>query len=347
MELDLPTFLVTMYTLVDDLYKTYCAPHKPVRCGAKPQLSDSEVVTVSLLVQWQQSRSERACLRKIAQQWRGFFPRLLSQSAFNRRARDLAGVLCLLGPLVSEHLSPLLLGPAAYEVLDGVPVPLMRRCRGERHRLFAQEAAVGRGGSDRDFYYGVKLFRAVDAHGLITGFVFGPANTEERWLADALLHWRRDPSAPPPTAAALAPVLDTLAYHQRPRQGPTGPLRPALAAGVPADGPYLADRGLTGQSWTPHWRRDYGACVLTKADYAPRPTAADQAAASRWLSRLRQRIETLNQLLCDRFGLKFPRARSPWGLLARLGAKIAACNLALPINHLYHRPTFAVFDIFE
>jgi hypothetical protein len=271
MELDLPTFLSTLYTLVDDLYKTHLAPHKPVRPGPAPQLSDSEVLTLALLAQWQQDRSERAFLRLVAHQWRAYFPRLLSQSAFNRRARDLAGVLGVLGPLVSRQFGPHLVEPAAYEVLDGVPVPLLHRCRGNRHRLFANEAAVGRGGSDKDYYYGVKLFLAVNAPGLITGFVFGPANTEEHWRADALLRWRQDPTAPVPTAAALAPLLDPLPYHQRPRQGPTGPVLPALAAGAPAPGPYLADCGLRGTSWVRHWPRDYGATVLTKADYALPP----------------------------------------------------------------------------
>jgi len=226
-------------------------------------------------------------------------------------------------------------------------VPLMRRCRGNRHRLFANEAAVGRGGSDKDFYYGVKLFLAVNEQGLITGFVFGPANTEERWLADALLRWRRDPTAPAPAAAALAPVLDILPYHQRSRQGPTGPLLPALAAGPPAPGPYLADGGLSGKSWVSHWQRAYGAAVLTKADYAARPTEDAQAAARRWLGGLRQRIETLNQVLSDRLGLQFPRARSLWGLRARLGAKIAACNLAIVVNALFQRPAFSLFNVFE
>ena len=43
------------------------------------------------------------------------------------------------------------LGVPAYEVLDGVPVPLMRRWRGERQRCFAHEAAIDCGGSDRDW----------------------------------------------------------------------------------------------------------------------------------------------------------------------------------------------------
>jgi hypothetical protein len=78
-----------------------------------------------------------------------------------------------------------------------------------------------------------------------------------------------------------------------------------------------------------------------------RPTQADQAAAARRLCGLRQRIETINHLLSDRLGLKFPRARRLWGLRARLGAKVAACNLAIVVNLLCQRPTFSLFNVFE
>ena len=308
-------------------------------------MSDSEVLTLVLLAQWRPDRSESGFLRLVAQRWRSYFPRLLSQSAFNRRARDLAGVLCALGPLVSQVVAHRLGCAAAYETLDGVPVPLMRRCRGARHRLFANEAAVGRGGSDRDWYYGVKLLCAVTAQGLISGFVLGPANTEERWLADALLHWRVDPSAPAPSAAALAPLLDTLPYHQRPRPGPTGPLGPRRGAGVAPTCPYVADLGFRGSAWQQHWARDYSACVLTTADYVATQAPPARAAACRWLSSHRQVGETLNALLSERLGLKFPRARTWWGLLARLGTKIAACNLAIFLNYLFDRPPFALFAV--
>jgi hypothetical protein len=199
-DLDLDTFLVTVYVVVDEEYQQRCAPAKPVRPGRCPVLADSEVLTLGLLAQWQQRRSERAFLRFARTGLRAYFPRLLSQSAFNRRLRDLAGVLAHLVPAIAARTRALL-GPSAYQVLDGVPVPLARRCRGQRHRVFANEAAIGRGGSDHDWFYGVRLVLAVDAHGSVTGAVGGPANTEEHWLADALFRWRAAPGAPPPTAA--------------------------------------------------------------------------------------------------------------------------------------------------
>jgi hypothetical protein len=329
MELDLDTFLTTVYCVVDDLYRAEFAPAKPVRPGPKPELSDGEVLTLMALAQWQRGRSERRFVAYAARHWRAYFPRLLERSAFNRRARDLAGVLCALGPRVAARLAALA-GAPAYEALDGVPVPLMRRCRGGRHRLFADDAGIGRGGSDREWYYGVELIAAVDQRGAISGFVLIPASTEERWGAEALLRWRAAPDAPAPTAAELAPVLGPAHRRRGQRLGPTGPIGGRPGAGAPAAGPYLTDRGLRGRAWQRHWAADYGATVL--------------AGASRGLRSLRQVVESAFNALTDALGLTFPRARGHWGLLARVGAKVAAFNLALLLNHLFDRPPFSLFD---
>ena len=84
--------------------------------------------------------------------------------------------------------------------------------------------------------------------------------------------------------------------------------------------------------------------MLTKGEFAPRPTVEDQQAAQSWFSGLRQVVETVNCGLDRMFGLKSPRARSWWGVLTRRGAKIAAFNLAVYLNYLFDRQPFAFFD---
>lgn len=337
MDLDQDTFLTTVYTVVDEIYSSEYAPTKPPRCGKKPVLADSEVLTLVLLAQWRQDRSERAFLRFARRDLLGYFPNLLSQSAFNRRARDLVGVLGHLGPAIAAQTRALTGFTTPYQVIDGVPVPLARRCRGQHHRLFANEAAIGRGGSDHDWFFGVRVVLAVDDLGQITGAVSGPANTEEHWLGEALFRWRADETAPPPRSAELAEVLGPAHRNHGQRQGPTGPIGLRYAVGATADCSYLADLGYRGTNWAEHWRTSYGAAVLTKADY---PNKSDR----KWFSRRRQIVETVNGLLADCFGLNFPRARCPWGLYTRLAAKIAALNLMVHINHLFGRPNLARID---
>jgi hypothetical protein len=344
MDLDVDTFLVTVYCVCDDLYRAHWATSFERRCGAKPRLSDSEVLTLAVLAQFEPHRSERAFVRLVQAHWRAYFPHLLSHSAFHRRVRALGTALCALGPLLARELEAVLGERCSYEVWDGVPIPLMRRCRGRRQRLCADAAGFGHGGSDRELYYGMHLLAAVTAQGAIRGFVVGPAATSEYWLAEARLRWRRDPRAPAPTARELAALLGPRHCVGGQRVGPTGPLGPSQGVGRPASGPALADLGFTGRAWRAHWRRDYGAAVLTKADYA---AVADERARARWTSWLcgvRQVVETAFGCLAERLGITFPRGRSQWGVWLRLAAKVAAHNATLYVNALVGRPTFAPFN---
>jgi hypothetical protein len=339
--LDPATLVTALYCTIDDLHREHFAHRKPVRPGRRPELSDSEVLTLMVLAQWRTDRSERAFLAYATTHLRAYFPRLLHQSAFNRRARDLMGVLCAMGPALRRRALAILDLPLpAYEVLDGVPVPLMRRCRGNQHRLFRDEAAIGRGGSDKEWFYGIKLLGGVDAHGFLSGFVAGPANTEERWLAEALLRWRQDPSSPVPSSAELAQVLGPTHRAGGRRQGPTGPLGPRPGVGEPSPVVAIADLNYAGATWSRHWRHDYGATVLTEAEFQAL-AEPDRRHATRRLHGLRQKIETAFNLLVGSLGLKYPRARTLWGLYTRLGAKAAAYNFILFINHLTGRPPFS------
>lgn len=335
MTVEIDTFLVALYTVVDDLYQATAAAHKPVRRGAPAMMSDSEVLTLCILGQWR-GNSERDLLRYAAQHWRSYFPCLLDQSAFNRRARDLAGVLTALVPAVAQALGAAL---APYEVLDGVPVPLARRGRGQHHRLFAEEAGIGRGGTDRDWYYGVEALLAVSADGLVTGFVLGNPRTDDRWLADALLTWRADPTATPLTPADLPPS------HRAGggRAGPVGPIWPRGAVGAPATGEYVSDGGFTGPVWQGHWRADCRAVVLTPRDVACQRHHPARCQFARW----RQVIERVNDHLEHRFHLWFPQAKTRWGLLTRIAAKLLAHNLAIQLNRLFDRPAFAATTLFS
>jgi hypothetical protein len=341
MTLDLDTFLPAVYCMVDDRYRARYRPVKPARPGHRPELSDSEVLTLAVLGQWHPRGSERGFLRFVRQYWSAYFPRLLSQNAFNRRVRDLAGVLCDLVTALDAAVVDAVGTTGGYQVLDGVPVPLASRCRGGRHRLFADSAAFGVGGSDKDWFYGIRLLACIRPIGTVSGFVYGPANTGERWLLEALVRWREHPTAPVPTAAELAPVLGPSHHGTGRRLGPTGPIGGRCGAGTPSPAPYLADCGFTGTRWARHWNTAYGATVLTKADYRPGP---QQRAARHWLSRHRQTIETAFGWLTDFLGLARPRAKTDWGLLARLGAKLAAFNLGVWINYQFGRPPFAFFN---
>ena len=334
MTLDLDTFLTALYTIVDDLYQERYAHTKPRRPGRRPVLSDSEVLTLSVCAQWFGS-SERAFVRYASRHWRDYFPRLLSQSSINRRCRDLAGVMSDMTAAVAERLDA---HTSSYQAIDTVPVPLMRRCRGERHLLFGHEASIGRGGSDRDWYYGCKLMLAVTEDGAITGFLLAPASTEDRWVAECLMCWRTDWRRTPRSAQDMPRKRNGRRYL-----GPTGPIWPRFAVGQLSDSPYVADDGFFGEAWQPIWLTDYAAAVLTARSYRGANSRRLRREHHRW----RQIVETVNGRLEDTFHLHFPRARSMWGLLSRVAAKLTALNLGIWLNRHFGRPGLALATLFN
>lgn len=331
MTIELDTFLTAVYVIVDELYQTYAAPHKPVRPGPKPRLSDSEVLTLTLCQQWL-GTSERALGRFAAAHWRAYFPHLIGQSAFNRRVRDLSGVLVQLVPHLAEALGAAL---RPYQVVDGLPLPLARRCRGQCHRLFGDEADIGRGGSDRDWYFGCQLWVAVTDDGVLTGFVLAPASCEGRWVADALLCWRHDQRAAPWGADDIPRAR----RWYKPYRGPTGPIWPRAGVGHWSTTPYLADDGLAGAAWAPHWQDDYGARVLTKQALGQGPAVA---AARQQHCGWRQIVETVGQTLTTVFGVSFPGVKTRWGLVTQVAAKLLAFNVGIWLNRQFGRPDLAM-----
>lgn len=218
--------------------------------------------------------------------------------------------------------------------LDTTPVPLARLCRGKHHRLFADDAAIGRGGSDKHFYYGCAVLLALADDGPVTGFVVGPASTEGRWLFDALLGWRADPAMP------LWQVADIPVPRKRRGGyvGPTGQRWWPGSVGSPALVPYITDAGFTGRAWHEHWRVDTGATVFTSASYGTDPAPCLVRTHQRW----RQLVETINAILADALHLAYPQAKTPWGVLSRIAAKCAALNVGIWINRFLGRPDLAI-----
>ena len=86
--MDLDSFLVSLYVLVDDWWKLNRSLEPP-KTGRPALLTDSEVITLAILAQWPRFRSERDFWRFASSHLRSYFPTLCCQSQFNRRVRAL------------------------------------------------------------------------------------------------------------------------------------------------------------------------------------------------------------------------------------------------------------------
>lgn len=323
MALDLETFLTTLYVLTDDLYKQYVAPKMPASGGPEASLSDSEVLCLGLAAQWRAGvpwKTERGFQRYACKHLRPLFPGMTTQAAFNRRLRRLWGAFILLQQAVAREL-----GCADdCQIMDCAPVPVARGARSFHPGHLAHIARVGKGGNDR-YFYGLHLLLVVSASGVATGWTLASGNVQDRWLAELLLSSRAGtPRLEGPKQADGTPRLGA----------PSDYVGPTQSCGEACGSPILADLGYCGQDWQHHWQQDYQATVLT-------PPVTEAHSARQWFSSVRQAIETAFANLCDSFGLQFPQAHTLWGLLTRIGAKLAAYNLGILINRLNGRPDLA------
>lgn len=293
--LDLDTFLTALYTVVDDLYRERLAEWLHRR-GPEPELSDSEVLTLSVCAEWGSWDSERAFWRFVRKRLGHLFPRAIDQSGFNRRRRALYPALTRIQAAIADRLGANL---DRERILDTKPVPVMVLKRhDDRGLVFDGHAAVGWCQAKRLYYYGFKLVLTLTLDGVIVRYELVPANTDDR--------------------EAAAEVLE------------------------PGCG-YWADKGFYSRERKAEWLEGYGARVRAEPhrDYKtewPRELV-------RMAHRVRQTIEVVNAQLTEQFRIERTRARTLWGLVTRVQAKLAAHTFGVYLNTLSGRPALALKDL--
>jgi hypothetical protein len=333
--MDMDTFLTTLYVVVDDWYKAEIGRREHV--GARERMGDSEVLTVALAGQWRKGvpwASERGVVRWMQCHGRGWFPRMLGRSAFNERVRQLWGLFIRLQQVVAGWLNQ---PTDVYECLDAVPLVAMSNGQAKReagHWLW--ESQVGHGGTSGSFFVGDHLLASVTARGVVTGWLVGNADINDRWLLTAFL------SARAGQPELVAPPTATHARHADRATPPVGHIGAFQAVGQTRTGLYLADRGFNSRRWHSLWATRYGATVLS----VPSSNDPDRAAWSRqaclFLASHRQIIDTVFGWLNQVFAFEHLNAHSRWGQYTRIAAKLAAYHLGLWFNQSLGRPLGAL-----
>jgi len=185
--MDLDSFLVSLYVLVDDWWRVSrhsSTPPRPGRPGRPALLTDSEVLTLAILAQWPRFRSERDFWRFADAHLRGYFPDLCSQGQLNRRIRALEPQMRALQQALAGGLAD---PSAVYRVLDTTLVAAIVRVRASRKGLFCGQATFGRSASKTEWVYGFKVALVVDPEGVITAFGLAQASSDERPIGEALV----------------------------------------------------------------------------------------------------------------------------------------------------------------
>jgi len=182
--ISIPDLLTYVYVLVDDWYQAQGASYLKGKPGAKPVFSDSEVITLMVCMDFIPYPAETQFIEHIRSNYGSLFPRLLTQSQFNRRARALR----LLVEMFRRYLLDQLGATRALDfLLDTKPVPMVGYKRSKAHSHFAGSAAYGVCASRNLKHFGYKLVCLSTLDGLPVICELVPANLDEREAAEAVL----------------------------------------------------------------------------------------------------------------------------------------------------------------
>jgi hypothetical protein len=168
-------FIIAVFCCVDDWFKAVTTKHPVQSRGFAPGLSDSEVMTVEIVAEYQRIDADSAIRQYFRRHWLEWLPGLASRSAFVRQAANLWQYKAMLQQHIATQLG-------AYEddvhLVDGIPMALCQFSRAPR-RSFPGAASYGYGAAKKQTY-GFHGHLLMSATGKITGFSLTPADGSER-----------------------------------------------------------------------------------------------------------------------------------------------------------------------
>jgi hypothetical protein len=175
--------LLIWYVYVDDAYQTLVRTRGRLRRrGPEPLFSDSEVITVALAIQTFFGGREEIGLWFLRQYHSDLFPQLVEASRFNRRRRQLSGVM----EIVRRQVTTLLIDPQdRVRVLDSAPIPACTYTRSSDCQTVSGREYASVMSSKGAKLYGHRFYATSSLEQVIDRWMLAPAAPNEGKLTVA------------------------------------------------------------------------------------------------------------------------------------------------------------------
>jgi hypothetical protein len=209
---------------------------------------------------------------------------------------------------------------ANWLALDSAPITTAESPRWKSARMSIWAAEAGFSPSKQQFFLGFRLHllvsnKLVSNKGAICDFVLSPANARERRVAEHLLaveaKWQARQSA----------------FLAKAR-------------------PVLADNGYCGD-WLASLFGKNGGALWYALRRSKKAKSEGEAALRAWHRGLRARIEGVFSSLEDQFQVEETRARSVWGVMTRVVAKLLSYMVGFVANEALDRPGTALKSLYR
>jgi hypothetical protein len=175
---DLDSLATALYVKTDDLLKAspQLAPYRP-EAGIAPQLSDAELVTLSMMQALPGFTSEARWIRHARSHLRHLFPYLPGQPGYNKRLRKATGLIQQVIRLLAVDTT---LWSDDVWVADSTPVECGRSRETVKRSDLAGWAEYSYCASHSRFFWGLRLHLVCTLHGLPVAFALTGAKADER-----------------------------------------------------------------------------------------------------------------------------------------------------------------------
>ena len=180
---ELNTLLTALYVLIDD----HVVPSRTGR-GRRPELSDSELLTLAVAQVLLGFSSERRWIRHVrsSPQWRAMFPYLPNQSGYHKRLKNAQVLLCQAIVTVAASC------PSWFDdmwMTDATPVPCAASRETVKRSDLAGHASYGYCASHSRYYWGFKLYLVCAGDGIPIMWCLANPKLGEREVVTALLEY--------------------------------------------------------------------------------------------------------------------------------------------------------------
>jgi hypothetical protein len=178
--------ITTWYAQVDDAYQRLCAKlSSPLRKrGPQPTMSDSEVITVALIIETFFQGHEEVGYAFVCQYLHDLFRNLIDLDRFNTRRRQLVGVI----EAIRRDLRNQIIDQSdRLRIVDSAPVTLMTYTRGSRCKSVVGSEYFGVVTSKKGTFFGLRLHATVTADQLIDQWLLAPASATDAKVLDELV----------------------------------------------------------------------------------------------------------------------------------------------------------------
>ena len=178
--------ITTWYSHVDEAYLRVCARlSRPVRKrGPEPTMSDSEVITVALIIETFFQGHEEVGYAFVCQYLGDLFRHLLDLDRFNLRRRRLVGII---EAIRRELRNQIIDHRDRVRIVDSAPITVMTYTRGSRCKTVLGREYFGVVTSKKGKFFGLRLHATVTAEQLIDEWLLAPASATDAKVLDELV----------------------------------------------------------------------------------------------------------------------------------------------------------------